>query len=115
MTPETADTIRHAADIVQWVNLAAALAILLLALEMGRRWRAARPYLFGPVTLAAHSVIFYLVVLLHGLPGPVTSLWSAVLRLHVYLIVLALLVAAAVVALSPTPPGLYEYGDEINE
>lgn len=114
MSPETADTIRRAAGIVQWLNLAASMAILLLALEMGRRFRAARPYLFGPVTLAAHSIAFYTVVVFSSLPGPVTSLWSALLRLHVYLIVLSLLLAAFVVALAPTPPGFYEVpeGDE---
>lgn len=43
MTPEAADTIRHAADIVQWVNLAVALLLLGVSLEFGRRWPKARP------------------------------------------------------------------------
>lgn len=117
MSPETADVIRHAADIVQWINLAAALAILALGLEFGRRWRAARPYLLGPITWAAHSAVFYGVVLSARLSGPVTSLWSAVLRLHGYLILLALLLAAFAVALAPVPPEDYgeDYGDETDE
>jgi len=60
------DSIRHAADVVQWLNLAAVLAILAVALEAGRRWRGWRPYLAGPISWAAHSVAFYLVVLLRG-------------------------------------------------
>lgn len=86
------------------MNLLTVLAILALSLEAGRRWPGARPYLFGPVTVAAHSTIFYLFVLLSGLPGPHTSLWSALLRLHIYLVILALLVAMFAVALSPAPP-----------
>ena len=48
------DSIRHAADVVQWLNLAAVLAILAVALEAGRRWRGWRPYLAGPISWAAH-------------------------------------------------------------
>lgn len=103
MSPETADIVRHAGDVVQWGNLILALAILAVALEMGRRWHGARPYLLGPITWAAHSVVFYLVVLLHGLPGPVTSLWSALLRLHGYGMLLALLLAVFAVTVSPVP------------
>ena len=77
MSTETANTIRHAADVIQWLDLAVWLAILLLSLEMGRRWKSARPYLAGPLSLGAHNVVFYLVALLVGLPGPVASLWSA--------------------------------------
>lgn len=116
MSPEAADTIRHAADAVQWLDLAIVVAILALGLEIGRRWPTARPYVLGPVTIAAHSAVFYAVVLLHPLPGPVTSFWSALLRLHTYLIILALLVAMLVVGLSPTPPGADGYGgDEVGD
>jgi len=51
MTPEAADTIRHAADIVQWVNLAVVLLLLGVSLEFGRRWSKARPYLAAPVSV----------------------------------------------------------------
>lgn len=112
MSPEAADTIRHAADVVQWLNLAASVAVLVLALDIGRRWPGARAYVLGPVTIAAHSVVFYVVVLLWQLPGPVASLWSALLRLHTYLILLSLLAAVLVVGLSPSPPDGYEVGDE---
>ena len=115
MTPEAADTIRHAADVVQWVNLTAVLLILAVALEMGRRWRAARPYLAGPVSLAAHSVAFYAAALSNVLSGPVASLWSALLRLHIYLVILALLVAALAVMLSPAPPGYEMELDDLND
>lgn len=116
MTPETAAAVRYAADVVQWVNLAAALLLLAVALEFGRRWPKARPYLAGPVSLAVHSVVFYIVVLFWRLPGPAVSLWSALLRLHVYLVILALLVAAFAIMLSPTPPdGYFDYGNEPNE
>lgn len=103
MTPEAANTIRHAADVVQWVNLVAAVLLLVIALEMGRRWKEARPYLLGPVTWGAHSVAFYIVVLFWRLPGPVVSLWSALLRLHGYLFVLAILAAVFAVGVSPLP------------
>ena len=115
MSPETAATIRHAADVVQWFNLAAALAIMLLALEMGRRFKSARPYLVGPISLAAHSILFYLVALLGRMPGPVASFWSALLRLHIYLVILAVLLAAFVVAISPAPPGWPDYEDGPHE
>ena len=116
MTPETAAAVRYAADVVQWVNLAAALLLLAVALEFGRRWPKARPYLAGPVSLAVHSVAFYVAALTNGLPGPVASLWSALLRLHIYLVTLAVLVAAFAVMLSPTPPdGYFDYGNEPNE
>lgn len=116
MTPETADTIRHAADIVQWVNLAVVLLLLGVSLEFGRRWPKARPYLAAPVSVGVHSVAFYIVVLFWRLPGPAVSLWSALLRLHVYLVILALLVAAFAIMLSPTAPdGYFDYGNEPNE
>lgn len=115
MSPEAADTIRHAADVVQWVNLAAVLLILCVSLEMGRRWPSARPYLAGPVSLAAHSVAFYAFALSSALNGPTASLWSAVLRLHIYLVILALLVAALAVMLSPAPPGYEMELDDLND
>lgn len=104
MSPAAADTIRAAADVVQWLNLATWLVILLLALEMGRRWKSARPYLAGPVSLGAHNILFYIVALGPGMPGPVASLWSALRVFHIALVILAVLVAAFAVALSPTPP-----------
>ena len=98
MTP---DTVRAAADGLQVVNLMLALVMLSVALDAGRRWRAARPYLFGPVTFAAHSIIFYAAVLADVVPSPWTSLWSAALRLHSYLFILGTLVAFYAVARSP--------------
>lgn len=116
MSPETADTIRHAADVVQWINLAVVQLLLGVSLEFGRRWPKARPYLAAPASVAAHSVAFYVTVLFWRLPGPVVSLWSALLRLHIYLVILALLVAAIAVMLSPTPPdGYFSYGNEADE
>lgn len=112
MTPETADTIRHAADAVQWVNLCASMAILVIALEFGRRWKGARPYLAGPISWAGHSVVFYIVALFGTMSGPVASLWSAVLRLQGYAIVLSLLLAAFAVMLSPGRAGDYGEGPD---
>ena len=60
------NTVRAAADAVQWADVIAAVAILILSLEAGRRWRGWRPYLAGPISWAAHSVAFYLAVLLRG-------------------------------------------------
>ncbi len=115
MSPAAADTIRAAADVVQWLNLATWLIILLLALEMGRRWRAARPYLAAPVSLGVHNVVFYIVALGPGMTGPVASLWSALRVYHIALVILALLVAAFAVALSPAPPQWRGYEDTPHE
>lgn len=99
------DTIRRAADVVQWINVAVWLIVLLLSLDFGRRWREARPYLAAPISLALHNILFYSVDLGPGMSGPVASLWSALRVLHVALVFLALLLAAFAVALSPAPPG----------
>lgn len=106
------DTIRHAADIVQWVDVAVWLVVLLLSLDFGRRWREARPYLAAPISLALHNILFYSVALGPGMSGPVASLWSALRVLHVALVFLALLLAAFVVALSPSPPDAGGYGGD---
>lgn len=116
MTPETAAAVRHAADVVQWLNLAAALLLLAVALEFGRRWPKARPYLAGPVSWGVHSVVFYAFALSAALNGPTASLWSAIRVLHISLVALALLVAAFAIMLSPTAPdGYFDYGNEPNE
>lgn len=115
MSPATAATIRHAADVVQWLNLATWLVILLLALEMGRRWKSARPYLAGPVSLGAHNILFYIVALGPGMTGPVASLWSALRVFHIALVILAVLVAAFAVALSPATPEWRGYEDAPHE
>ena len=94
------------------ISAGALLAVLSLAWVLRT---AARPYLVGPISLAAHSILFYLVALLGRMPGPVASFWSALLRLHIYLIILAVLLAAFVVAISPAPPGWPDYEDGPHE
>ena len=67
------NTVRAAADAVQWADVIAAVAILILSLEAGRRWPQARPFLFGPVTYAAHGVVFHVATLTNLVPAPWTS------------------------------------------
>lgn len=53
-----------------------------LCLFIGWRWPETRRYLFLPLTLCAHAIVFYVVVLSVGLTPTVGNLWSAALRLH---------------------------------
>jgi hypothetical protein len=92
-----ATTIRAVADIVQWLVVAVAVGILLLSLYVIRRWRQFWPYLLSPFLLAVHSILFYWFALRDVLPPPWGNLWSATLRLHSYVVILATM---GVVALS---------------
>lgn len=99
-------TVSGVADALQVLNLLFASAILVLSLDAARRWKAARWFVIGPITYAVHSMVFYIAVLLSLVPAPWSSLWSAALRLHSYVFILATLVILFVVALSP------EYHDD---
>jgi hypothetical protein len=112
MTLPPADTVRAVADVIQWLLLAVIVATLALALDAGRRWRGARPFLAGLLTLAAHEVIFYVCALARVIPGPWVSLWSAALRLHSSVYILAMLVVFYVVARRPWRPWWVDGGDE---
>ena len=96
------NTVRAAADAVQWADVIAAVAILILSLEAGRRWPQARPFLFGPVTYAAHGVVFHVATLMNLVPAPWTSLWSATLRMHSYAAFGGFLAAPFLIAVSPS-------------
>lgn len=93
--------VRSVVDAIQVINLLIATGILVLSIAAARRWKAARWYAVGPGTFAVHSILFYTVILLEVVPAPWTSLWSAALRLHSYLFILATIVVLFVVALSP--------------
>ena len=93
--------VRAAADALQVINLILAVCLLALSLEAARRWKAARWYAVGPGTFAVHSILFYAAILLEVVPAPWTSLWSAALRLHSYVFVLATIAVLFIVALSP--------------
>lgn len=95
------ENVRAAADVIQVLNLLMSAAMLLLSVVAWRRWRHARPYLFGLGTLAAHSVVFYIVALADWLSGPWPSLWSALLRFHTTAYLLGVLAVLFIVALSP--------------
>lgn len=88
----TAEAVRAAADALQVVVLVVIVVTLLLTLEAGRRWPAARKGLAGLVTLGVHGVLFYVFALAGAIPAPFVSLWSAGLRLHSSVFILALLV-----------------------
>lgn len=99
-------TLRAAADTLQWVVLGVILTTLVLALDAWRRWPAARPYLAGLLSLAAHGAVFYAFALARAIPAPLISLWSAALRFHSSLYILAMLIMFYVVARHPwLPPG----------
>lgn len=87
--------VRRAVDAIQWVVLACAILTLALTVAMGVKWRRTRPYLALPVTLAVHTIVFYIFALNNLLHGPWPSLWSAVLRLHYIVVILAALAAIA--------------------
>lgn len=113
MTPETADTVRAAADALQWVVLGVIVVTLVMALDAWRRWPRARPYLAGLLTLAAHGVVFYVCALARVIPAPWVSLWSAALRFHSSLYILAMLVVVYAVARRPWWPGTGDGGNEL--
>jgi hypothetical protein len=93
--------VRAAADVVQVLNLLMSVAMLLLCIVAWRRWKAARPYVFGVGTWAAHSVVFYIVALAGWFSGPWASFFSALRVFHITALILGMLVALFLVALSP--------------
>lgn len=99
--------VRGVAAAIQWIVLFCSLATLALCVVMGYNWKRTRPYLILPVTLALHSILFYAFALSDALSSPWGNLWSAVLRLHSYLVILGVM---AVVFLS-----LYGRDDEGDE
>jgi hypothetical protein len=89
--------VRQAADWLQWIVLLMSPVILGLALWIARRWPESRRYMWLPMTLAAHSMVFYVMALGDFVPTPWSSLWSVTLRAHGHIIILgALLVVAQV-------------------
>lgn len=95
------EAVRSVVDAIQVINLLMAAGILVLSFAAARRWKAARWYAVGPGTFAVHSILFYAAILLEVVPAPWTSLWSAALRLHSYVFVLATIAVLFIVALSP--------------
>ena len=95
MTPEAADTIRRAADVVQWFDLAVSVAVLLALLCALARWPRNWRLIVLPATYMALSVAFYVAVLMDAVPSPWTSLFSSALRLYSY--ILAIVIGGAVV------------------
>ena len=96
--------VRAAADAMQWIELLLAGAILLLAVVMLRRWRNARPVLFGLVTVGLLGTAFHAATLLELIRSPWVNLWSASLRAYIYLFILATFFVFVVVSISPELP-----------
>lgn len=96
--------VRAAADAMQWVALLLAVAILLLAVVTLRRWKNARPVLFGLLTVGALGTVFHVVTLLELVRSPWVNLWSASLRAYIYLFILATFGVFVVVSISPELP-----------
>lgn len=103
------ETVRAAADAVQWLNLAVSVVVLALLLLAMWRWRRGWRLIVLPLTYMALSTAFYVAVLLHVIPSPWISLYSAALRLYSY--VLAVVIAGAV-ALSALTEDDEEAGDD---
>ncbi len=95
MSPEVADTIRHAAAAVQWLNLAVSVAGLLALLCALARWPRNWRLIVLPASYMALSTAFYVAVLMNVLTGPWASLLSATLRLYSY--ILAIVIGGVVV------------------
>ena len=95
MTPEAADTIRRAADVVQWLDLAVSVAVLLALLCALARWPRNWRLVALPLSYMALSVAFYVAVLMDAVPSPWTSLFSSALRLYSY--ILAIVIGGMVV------------------
>lgn len=89
--------VRGVAAAIQWIVLFCSLATLALCVVMGHNWKQTRPYLILPTTLAVHSIVFYAFALSDVLVAPWGNLWSAILRLHSYVMILGVM---AVVFLS---------------
>jgi len=100
MSPEAADTIRHAADAVQWLNLAVSVAGLLALLCALARWPRSWRLIVLPASYMALSTAFYVAVLMNVLTGPWASLLSATLRLYSY--ILTIVIGGAVVLSAAT-------------
>lgn len=94
-------TVRAVADAMQWADLGLALVILGLALWVLWRWRRSWALLVGLVLVMVHGVAFHVATLTNAVPAPWTSLWSASLRAHIYLFILASLWAGIAAARSP--------------
>ena len=95
MTPEAADTIRRAADVVQWFNLAVSVAVLAALVYVLTRWPRGWRLVVLPASYMVASTAFYVAVLFHAIPAPWISLFSATLRLYSY--ILAIVIGGAVV------------------
>lgn len=99
MTPEAADTIRRAADVVQWFNLAVSVAVLAALVYVLTRWPRGWRLAVLPASYMVASTAFYVAVLFHAIPAPWISLFSATLRLYSY--ILAIVVGSMVVLGAP--------------
>lgn len=78
----TVDEVRAATAAVQWVVMVLFVVSLVVTLWIGYRRPFMRPYLFLPLTLCVHGVLFYSFVLAGLVGSPWGNLWSALLRLH---------------------------------
>lgn len=99
MTPEMMQGIRRAADIVQSINLALALALVVVLLMAGWHWPRWRRVLTLPLVYGVLAVGFYVATLANAIPAPMTSLLSASLRLYAHVLIIIVVGVAVVSAL----------------
>jgi hypothetical protein len=79
---------------LQLLALGFALSITALTLYIGWRWPRYRGYLAFPLTLGVHATVFYVLATSDAIPPVWGNLWSSLLRLHSYTMILLVLAAA---------------------
>lgn len=77
-------------DWIQWANLAIYAAVLIVSAVAFVRYPKSRIYFLPLGILALHATAFYGAVLFDLAPFGVRTLWSATLRLHGAIVLLAL-------------------------
>lgn len=76
-------------DVVQLINLTGFAACLVFALLIGWRWRWTRLWLLPLITFLINGTLFYLIAIADLWTSPVRTMWSAGLRLHVLILIVA--------------------------
>ena len=96
----TADSIRHAADGVQWLALVTAVLLLLMVLAAGWHWPGWRKPLALVIVYGVLATAFYVATLANLVPAPWTSLLSSLLRLYAHVLMVAVAGGVIFVALA---------------
>jgi hypothetical protein len=88
------DAVRSVTNTLQLLALMSAIGMVLLTLYIGWRWPRYRSYLSFPLTLGVHATVFYVLATSDAILPAWGNLWSSLLRLHSYTMILLVLAAA---------------------